>query len=304
MDSSHNPKVVPHVVEVDGSARRRRTEQLLGYLLIAPPFLLMVLLILYPAGLSIVRTLTPTVDGVRRFGLERYVAFFSDPTSVSNLWFTIWSTLVVVGVLFAICVPIALYLRFSDSRIANWVQALALFPLFVPGIILAYALIRFLGPNGLFQMLLEQTIGWTGFRTPYLKPAGSIIGLVWEGIPITVLIITAGLAQVPNNLIEAARDVGAGQFRIFYRILLPLIQRSLLIAFALNVLGVVGAFTLPYLLGPAAPQMMGPFMQRTFYDVLNPGAAETQAVISFLLCAGVGLLYVRSTIAQQRGERK
>lgn len=263
----------------------------------------MVLLILYPAGLSIVGTLTPEVGGVRRLSLDRYLHFFSDPTSLANLWFTIWSTLAVVAVLFAICVPIALYLRFSDSRLANWVQALALFPLFVPGIILAYALIRFLGPNGLFQMLLEQTIGFTGYRTPYLRPAGSIIALVWEGIPLTVLIITAGLAQVPNNLIEAARDVGAGGLRIFTRILLPLVQRSLFIAFALNVLGVVGAFTLPYLLGPAAPQMLGVFMQRTFYDVLNPGAAETQAVVSFLLCAGVGILYVRSVVVQQRGER-
>lgn len=281
--------------------RRLRREQFLGYLMIAPPFLLMLLLILYPAVLSIIRTLTPTIDGTRVFGLQRYLTFFTDATSVNNLWFTIWSTLVVVGVLFAICLPIALYLRFTDSRLANWVQALALFPLFVPGIILAYALIRFLGPNGLFDMLLEHLIGWRGFRTPYLRPAGSIIALVWEGIPITVLIITAGLAQVPNNLIEAARDVGAGPVRVFAQVILPLVQRSLLIAFALNVLGVVGAFTLPYLLGPAAPQMMGPFMQRTFYDVLNPGAAETQAVVSFLLCAGVGILYVRTVVRERSG---
>ncbi len=262
----------------------------------------MVLLIVYPASLSIIRTLRPEVNGTRRFGLENYLAFFSDHTSVTNLVFTLWSTGAIIALLFIICLPIALYLRFTESRIAHFVQGLALFPLFVPGIILAYALIRFIGPNGLLETFIEVTTGWQGYHTPYLKPSGSIIGLVWEGIPITVLVLTAGLAQVPDNLIEAARDVGAGRLQIFFQIILPLIGRSMLIAFALNFLGVIGAFTLPYLLGPAAPQMMGPFMQRTFYNVLNPDAAETQAVITFLLSSFVGFLYVRSAVRQQKEE--
>lgn len=274
-----------------------------GYALIAAPFLLMLLLIVYPASLSIVRTLRPQVAGVRRFGFENYQTFFSDPTSINNLLFTLWITGAIIVLLFLICLPIALYLRFTDTWIAHWVQGLALFPLFVPGIILAYALIRFMGPNGLLETFIEITTGWQGYRTPYLKPAGIIIGLVWENIPLTVLILTAGLAQVSNNLIEAARDVGAGRLEIFLQIIMPLIGRSMLIAFALNFLGVIGAFTLPYLLGPAAPQMLGPFMQRTFYNVLNPDAAETQAVITFLLSAFVGYLYVRSAVRQQKEQK-
>ena len=274
---------------------------MLGYALIAPPFILMMLLIVYPASLSVLRTLLPEVEGVRRFGLENYQAFFSDPVSVSNFRFTLVSTAAVIVALFAICLPTALYLRFSDSRLSDWVQGLSLFPLFVPGIILAYALIRFLGPNGLLETGLELLSGWQGYSTPYLKPAGAIIGLVWEGIPLTVLILVAGLSQVPDNLLEAARDVGANRWHLFRHILLPLMSRSLLIAFALNFLGVVGAFTLPYLLGPAAPQMMGVFMQRTFYDALSPNEAETQAVITFLLSAFVGFLYVRAVV-QQRTE--
>lgn len=282
--------------------RKQRRSLWLGYSLIAPPFILMLLLIVYPAGLSVVRTLNPVVDGVRHFGLDNYFAFFNDPVSVSNFNFTLWSTVLVILILFAICLPIALYLRFSESWITDWVQGLSLFPLFVPGIILAYALIRFLGPNGLLETFIEVTTQWQGYRTPYLKPAGSILGLVWEGIPLTVLILVAGLSQVPDNLLEAARDVGASRRHLFVHIIFPLIKRSLLIAFALNFLGAVGAFTLPYLLGPAAPQMMGVFMQRTFYDALSPNEAETQAVITFLLSSIVGFLYVRAVVQQRQGE--
>lgn len=282
--------------------RRLRSNNLWAYLLVAPPFLLMLLLILYPAVVSVIRTLLPTVDGVRRFGLENYQAFFNDPISVRNLVFTLFVTFVTLGLLFVICFPIALFLRFSKHWATSWIQGLALFPLFVPGIILAYALIRFLGPNGLFETLLELTTGFDGYRTPYLRPSGAVIGLIWESIPLTVLILTAGLSQVPDGMLESARDVGAGSLRIFYRIILPLVSRSVLIAFSLNFLGIIGSFTLPYLLGPASPEMMGVFMQRTFGDARAPERAETQAVITFLLCSVVGFLYVRAAVRQRQEE--
>ena len=210
-------------------------------------------------------------------------------------------TLVTVAGLFAIGFPLALYLRFSTGRLAGAVQVLALFPLFVPGIILAFALIRFLGPRGTLQTALDL-VGLKGYVTPYLKPSGIIIGLIWDHIPFTVLVLTAGLRQIEDALIESARDVGASGTRIFAQIVLPLMQRPALIVFCLNVIGVFGAFTLPYLLGPAQPQMLGVSMQHTYADYLDKTAAETQAVISFVVCATVGVLYVR-TIARRGGER-
>ena len=55
-----------------------------------------------------------------------------------------------------ICLSIALYLRFANGRLAAYVQGLAIFPMFVPSIILSYAIIRVLGPNGTVDLLLER----------------------------------------------------------------------------------------------------------------------------------------------------
>jgi len=260
--------------------------------------LIVMMLIFFPALQSMVRTL---FDENGNLSLARYTDFFQDPISVSNLSFTFQITLITVAILFVVCFPLALYLRFSNSRLSNWVQTLALFPLFVPGIILAYALIRFFTTRGTLETMLNIA-GLSGYRTPYLKPAGIIIGLVWESIPFTVLILSAGLRQVDDALIESARDVGANNVQIFTRILLPLIQRPALIVFTLNFIGIFGSYTIPYLLGPAAPQMMGVYMQRTFSEFRLPDAAQTQAVITCLMSALVGLLYVR-TISKQRAER-
>ena len=276
---------------------------LIGYLLISPPILLMLLLIFYPATQSIIRTLFVRGEGEATAGLSlaNYTAFFANRILRWNLWFTVWVTVTTVVGLFVLCVPLALYLRFSNSRVAAAVQVLALFPLFVPGIILSFALIRFLGPRGTLETLLN-TVGINGYATPYLKPSGIIIALIWEGIPFTVLILTAGLRQIGDPLIESARDVGANGWQIFLRILLPLTQRSVLIAFCLNFIGIFGAYTIPYLLGPAAPQMMGVSMQQTYSDYQDRLGAETQAVITFLCCALIGFLYVRAVTRQRAGE--
>jgi ABC-type spermidine/putrescine transport system permease subunit I len=178
------------------------------------------------------------------------------------------------------------------------VQGLAIFPMFVPSIILSFAFIRVLGPNGTVDLLLNA-MSLPKIRTPYLTPWGPVIGLVWDNIPLTVLILLSGLGNVSNQAIEAARDVGAGRIALLWHIILPRISNSILVAISFAVLGIFSAFTLPYILGPAAPEMMGPFMQRTFRDLYDPQTAITQAVVTFGFCIAFGLFYVRS-VAKNR----
>ncbi len=271
-----------------------------GLLLVAVPVFLVCWLVIWPIVSAILRTIwRPRSDGGMGVDLSTYAFFFSDAYSLNNLYLTLWTTGVCAILLLIVCLPIALYLRFADGKTAVYVQALAILPMFVPSIILAYAFIRVLGPNGMVDLLLNG-IGLPKIRTPYLTPWGPVIGLVWDNIPLTVLILLAGLGSVSNMAVEAARDVGANRLQVFWHIVLPQISNSILVALSFSVLGIFSAFTLPYLLGPASPEMMGPFMQRTFRDVNDPIAAITQAVVTFCFCIGFGLFYVRS-VARNRG---
>jgi putative spermidine/putrescine transport system permease protein len=277
----------------------KRNRWYLGLLLVAVPVFLVGWMIIYPIISAIARTVwLPNEGGGRSFSLETYVFFFSDRYSLNNLSITLWTTLVCGFLLLVICLPIALYLRFANGRLPAYVQGLAIFPMFVPSIILSYAFIRVLGPNGSVDILLNA-VGMPKIRTPYLTPWGPVIGLVWDNIPLTVLILLSGLGNVSNQAIEAARDVGAGRLRVLWHIILPRITNSILVAVSFAVLGIFSAFTLPYVLGPAAPEMMGPFMQRTFRDLYDPTNAVTQAVIAFAFCLVFGLFYVYS-VAKNR----
>ena len=114
--------------------------------------------------------------------------------------------------------------------------------------------------------------------------------------------VTAGRREVhdlASRCDEFARDVGANVWQIFLLIILPLMTRAVLIVFCLNVIGVFGSFTLPYLIGPAQPMMMGVSMQQTFNGYKDRIGALTQAVITFIFCASVGVVYVR-TVSRPR----
>lgn len=270
----------------------------IGLLLVAVPVLLVIWLIIWPIIAAVVQTVWISTPGGKELSLETYRFFFFDGYSLSNLSITLWTTAVCAILLLVVCLPIALYLRFSDSKVAAYVQGLAIFPMFVPSIILSFAFIRVLGPNGTVDLLLNS-VGLPHIRSPYLTPWGPVIGLVWDNIPLTVLILLSGLGAVSNQSIEAARDVGAGRFAVLWHIILPRMTNSILVAISFAVLGIFSAFTLPYVLGPAAPEMMGPFMQRTFRELLDPTTAITQAVITFGFCIVFGLFYVRS-VAKNR----
>lgn len=271
----------------------------IGLLLVAVPVFLVLWLIIWPIISAMISTIwLPTPDGGRALSVSTYQFFVSDPYSRANLAITLWTTAVCAVLLLIVCLPIALYLRFSDSKLAAYVQGLAIFPMFVPSIILSFALIRVLGPNGTVDLLLNA-VGLPRIKSPYLTPWGPVIGLVWDNIPLTVLILLSGLGNVSNQAIEAARDVGAGRWAVLWHIILPRVSNSILVAISFAVLGIFSAFTLPYILGPAAPEMMGPFMQRTFRDLFDPTNAITQAVITFGFCIVFGLFYVRS-VAKNR----
>jgi putative spermidine/putrescine transport system permease protein len=273
----------------------------IGLLLVAAPVLLVIGLVIWPIISAVARTVwLPDAYGSYGLSFRTYVFFFSDDYSLNNLKVTLWTTAVTMVLLLVVCLPLALYLRFATGRLPAYVQGLAIFPLFVPSVILAYAFIRVLGPNGTVDLLLNA-VGLPKIQTPYLTPWGPVIGLLWDNIPLTVLILLAGLGSVSNAAVEAARDVGANRLRVFWHIILPRIGNSILVAMSFTILGLFTAFTLPYVLGPASPEMMGPYMQRTFSGNNDATNAITQAVISFGFCIVFGLFYVRS-VARSQGK--
>jgi len=162
------------------------------------------------------------------------------------LWHTV--TLALVVTVGAVSVGTALALAFDRSMVrrpARWRIALAM-PLLVPQFSLTLSWTQAYGSGGLLDHL-------AGITLPGLYGApGIALVLAVEAVPLVWLIVTAGLAvRREPDLVRAARASGAGSWRTFSTIDLPLLRGPLLAAGAVVLVGVVNSFAVPQVLGSA-----------------------------------------------------
>lgn len=290
-------------------ARAERAERLreaaLGLLLVAPPILVLAFLIVVPAlqattfslglvpsdnitfatGQHLIKSDSPTLDVYRNLLASQFIR--------DDLALTIWITVIAVVFVAIVGYVLALYVRFGGGRLPQLVRSLYLIPMFVPVVIASYAAVTFYVDRGFLNALLHA-VG-IPYVSPAYKPMGVVLTQVWFNIPFAVLMLGSGLDGIEQELIEAAHDVGAGFLTVLWRIVLPMNVVPLLIVLTFTFIGVIGSFTIPFLIGPNAPQMMGVAIQAYFSNYNQPQPAVAMAVVLFLIAAAAGAVYVWAT---------
>ncbi len=288
----------------------RVREAALGLALVAPPIAILLLLIILPAiqALTFSLGLVPSENVTFSSGqhlvrsdiptLEVYRQLLASPFVIDDLRLTLSVT--VLSVIFVAIVGyiLALYVRFGSGWLPRIVRSLYLIPMFVPVVIASYAAVTFYVDRGFLASLFWH-LG-LGYTSPAYKPAGIVITQVWYNIPFAVLMLGSGLDGIEQELIDSAHDVGAGFFSVLWRIILPLNLVPLLIVLTFTFIGVIGSFTIPFLIGPNAPQMIGVAIQAYFSNYNQPQPAVAMAVIVFAIAALAGVLYVWATSRSNR----
>ena len=212
-------------------------DAVLGLLLALPIIILMGSLVFWPLILTFwdsVHRVDPMRFGTPFVGLKNYINLFSD----SDVWTATVNTLtyVVVAVVVETLGGIAAALLLNAMGPARkWVLAAVILPWALPPVVNSIIWLWIYNPsygvlNGLLRMtgLISHNHVWFNDRWTALF----LIALVhiWRMLPITAVIVLAGLQSVPGELYEAARMDGAGAVNRFGRITLPLIAPSLAIA--------------------------------------------------------------------------
>ena len=274
-----------------------RRQGALGLALVLPPLLVLIFLIIVPAVSAVIDTLHPP-EGAG-WTLTNYALILGNRVLRSDIRFSIVVTLAAVAVTFCLSYPLALYLRFTKGRLPSLLAVLFTIPLFVPVVIASFAMITFLVNHGMVSTVLYR-MGIERFPSLVYNATGIVLTEVWTTIPFAVLILGAGLQAIDDSLIDGARDVGAGPLRTFVSIILPLNATPTMITLTLLFIGIFGSFTIPYLVGGNAPQMLGVTMTNYLTQYLRRLDAVTIAVIAFVIAAAVGALYVVSVSRRER----
>lgn len=160
---------------------------------------------------------------------------------------------------------IARYVRFEKRTLSKVAVAIVLLAVFGGYLVRIYAWRTILGESGVINSALT-TSGLTDHPLSWLlfSPTAVVLTLGSIYAPYATLIILSGLESVRDDEVEAARDLGASPFRVYQRVVLPLIGRSMLLAFTLIFLLSAADYVIPPLVGGPDTQMVGVLIANQF----------------------------------------
>lgn len=217
--------------------RRSGGDAWLGLLMALPIIILMGVLVFWPLVMTFwdsVHRVDPMHFGTPFVGLRNYLNLFTDTDVQGSAFNTIVYVVVAVVIETAGGIAAALLLN-SLGRARKWVLAAVILPWALPPVVNSIIWLWIYNPsygvlNGVLRSLgvIAHNHVWFNDRWTALL----LIALVhiWRMLPITAVIVLAGLQSIPQELYEAARMDGASAVNCFGRITLPLIGGSLAIA--------------------------------------------------------------------------
>ena len=275
-------------------------QKLVAYGMVLPAFLVVMLTVAYPIVSAVIQSFQDGSTG--EFTMDNYTYFFTDTAQRNNLLYTLYIVVVTVVVAIVVAYLLALYLRFVNSKISRAIGMLYLLPRFVPAMCAVYAMITIIRDTGMINRI-GHLFG-VNINLGMMYHASGIITMnLWFNIPFAAMMIEAGLGGIPNSIVEAASDVGAGKLRIFRSMILPLSIKDVIVAATFVFMSNVSSFTTPYLMGGNAPKMLGIVLFDEFNRYLDYNRSAALSVIMFLICSVSAGVYIYTNLKENDWEK-
>jgi raffinose/stachyose/melibiose transport system permease protein len=298
------------VSQVVASMPRGRFLGLLA-LFLGPAVAVYTLFSIYPLVATMeLSTYTTDNGGAYHFlGLANFGTLLLDPDWSIHFWNAAKNNLIffIVHMLVQNPIGIALagLLSLPGLKLKGLYRTIIFLPTMLSVVIVGFAWNLILSPLwGVAEGALKA-VGLGNWFAPWLGlPSTALVTLalisVWQFVGIPLMLIYAALLNIPDELVDAARVDGLGQFRIFLHIKLPLVLPTIGLVSILTFVGNFNAFDLIYsvkgaLAGPNfASDILGTYFYRTFFgnqlQLGNPTMGATVAtVMFFIILVGVCL---------------
>ncbi len=232
--------------------RYLRGPRVAPYAFIAPFFLLYAAFWVYPVLYSFWLSFHRwTAVAAVSVGAGNYTRVGQDPQVQAAFGNDIWYLIVNNVFQLTIALGVAVLLDAAFLRGRSVLRAAYFAPNIVSGVVAAIVFGIILGQGGILNQILPLHINWLQ-STTWAKPAVILVG-GWRWIGYWVIIILAGLQQIPGELKEAAAVEGANAWHVFWHITLPLLRPIMLFVLVVNSIGTLQIFEEPLLLWPASP---------------------------------------------------
>jgi molybdate transport system permease protein len=164
---------------------------------------------------------------------------------MESLWLSLRLAASVSVILFVIGMPLAYWLAYSQWRGKFLVESVVAMPLVLPPTVLGFYLLIAMGPRGPLGRFWELCFGH-GLAFTF---GGLVLASVLYSLPFTVQPLAASFESVDRKLLDASATLGAGRFRTFRRVILPLSIPGVITALVLSFAHTLGEFGVVLMVG-------------------------------------------------------
>lgn len=217
------------------------------------------------------------------FTLASYAKFLTDPFYLGVIFYTLKIAGMVTVICLLLAYPAAYYISCTTGKLKILLLLLVIVPLWTNLIVRIYGWFVILGSKGLVNAVLLSAgvidepleIVFTTFSV--------VIGLTDNVLPWILLILISVMEGIPWDIIEAARDLGAGRVRSFFEITFKLSLPGVAVAGLFAFVWSVGEYAVPSLLGSSARRTMSIEIADQMLTVLNWPFGAAMAFTLFLV---------------------
>jgi multiple sugar transport system permease protein len=286
--------------------RKSLSERGLGYLLLAPAALLLLLIVVYPIAALVWNSffdihLAEPWKGEPFVGIDNYRRAFEDARFWSSLGHTIiYAVVTVPG---ALLVGLGLALLANMPFRYKWPVRLGLLlpwalPLVFSGLIFRWFFEYRQGiVNDVLARVGVEPLAW--LTAPNLAIAAICVAIVWKSSSFMALMLLAGLQTIPRELYEAAEVDGATRWQRFVSITLPMLRPAIFVALIFRTITAIQTFDIPYAMTGGGPgdstETLAMYIQKTTLDFLDFGYGSALAAIMFVVSMVATSSYLRYT---------
>jgi multiple sugar transport system permease protein len=280
-----------------GGAEDKKSERRLAFLLITPAVLLMLAVTAYPIGyavwLSLQRYNLATPDDTSFVGLQNYTTVLSDRYWWTAFVVTLLITVVSVAIEFVLGMALALVMH-RTVFVRGVVRTAILIPYGIVTVAASYSWYYAWTPGtGYLANLLPEGSAPLTEQIPSL--AIVVLAEVWKTTPFMALLLLAGLALVPQDLLNAAQVDGAGAWKRLVKVILPLIKPAILVALLFRTLDAFRIFDNIYVLTGGANKTgsVSILGYDNLFKAFNLGLGSAISVLIFLSVAIIAFIYIK-----------
>jgi len=277
-----------------------------GLAIILPTLAILAIFRFFPMLQALYLSLTAydLVHPPKFVGLANFAGLLEDPLFLKSARVSL--TYVLFSVVPVLPLSLGLAVLFNRSVfIRNLLRSAIFMPVVMPAVVMAVVWTFMYQQDGVVNTIL----GGLGIDpVPWLRSSSTALWAViligiWRATPYYMVIFLAGLQAIPADYYDAAKIDGAGSWKTFWHITLPLLKPTTLLVVVMNVIVAMKVFAVPMIMtggGPADSTRVLPlFIYQTAFEFFDMGRAAAMSVFLFV---GVMLFSVIQVRLFTRGD--